>query len=53
MRHGQSRWNLSLFFREISLGASSDSIKKCMAMLGLSVNLERIPIHCIQKERST
>jgi hypothetical protein len=27
-----------LFLREISLGPSSDSIKKCMVMLGLGVN---------------
>jgi hypothetical protein len=27
-----------LFLREISLGLSSDWIKKCMAVLGLSVN---------------
>jgi hypothetical protein len=27
-----------LFLREISLGPSSDWIKKCMAVLGLSVN---------------
>ena len=28
----------SLYLREISLGPSSDRIKKCMVMLGLSVN---------------
>jgi hypothetical protein len=27
-----------LYLREISLGPSSDRIKKCMAVLGLSVN---------------
>jgi hypothetical protein len=38
--------------REISLGPSSDWIKKYMAMLGLNVNLEYIPNHIIKKERS-
>jgi hypothetical protein len=38
---------------EISLGPSSDWIKKCMTVLGLSVNLERIPNHSIKKERSS
>ena len=34
LRHGQSRWDLPLSEkREISLGPSSDRIRKCMAML--------------------
>ena len=34
LRHGQSRWDLPLSEkREISLGPSSDWIRKCMAML--------------------
>jgi hypothetical protein len=40
-----------LFLREISLGPSSDWIKKCMVVL--SVNIERITIHNIEKEKST
>jgi hypothetical protein len=40
-----------LYLREIFLGPSSDWIKKCMAMLGLSVNLEMISKHNIEKER--
>ena len=39
VRHDQLRWNLfaPLYLREIS-GSSSDRIKKCMVVLGLSVN---------------
>jgi hypothetical protein len=43
---------VTLFLREISLGPLSDWIKKFMVVLGLSVNLDRIPIHNIKKERS-
>ena len=38
VRHGQSTWNLPLYLREISLGPSSNSDQKCMAMPGLRVN---------------
>jgi hypothetical protein len=40
-----------LFLREISLGPSSDWIKKCMAVLGLRVNQLKDLIHSIEKER--
>jgi hypothetical protein len=36
VRYGQGF--APLYLREISLGPSSDRIKKCMVMLGLSVN---------------
>jgi hypothetical protein len=49
MRHGQSI--VPLFLREISLVPSSDWINKFMVVIGLSVNLERIPNHIIKKER--
>ena len=40
VRHSQSRWNIvPLRGREISLGNSIDYIIKCMAVLGLRVNL--------------
>ena len=32
-RHGQSKWDLPLYLREISLGPSSDRIQKCMVVL--------------------
>jgi hypothetical protein len=48
----QDRIYPTLLEREISLGPSSNWIKQCMAMLGLSVNHERIPIHNIEKEMS-
>jgi hypothetical protein len=39
VRYRQSRWNLPLYVREISMEHSNDWINKCMVVLRLSVNL--------------
>jgi hypothetical protein len=50
VRYRQSRWNLPLYVREISMEHSNDWINKCMVVLRLSVNLWVGPNIVWQKE---